>query len=97
MEVSTKSAASGKTVTVTVTPDEGYELDTITVENARCKNIALTTVKEGSSYTFTMPASKVTVSATFAKKAVVNPFTDVDKDAFYYDAVLWAVENGITS
>ena len=97
VEVSTKSAASGKTVTVTITPDKGYALDTITTKNANGESVALTTVKEGSTYTFTMPASEITVSATFAKKAIVNPFKDVKEGDYYYDAVLWAVENELTS
>lgn len=92
-------AASGTTVTITVTPDGGYELDALTVTDSRGNELKLTD-KGGGKYTFRMPASKVTVEASFAKieeaAILVNPFTDVSASAYYYDAVLWAVENGIT-
>ena len=94
--VSPKSASKGTTVTVTVKPDEGYELDTLTVTDKDGK--AVTVTEKDGKYTFTMPASKVTVKATFAEIVVApeNPFVDVAESAYYYDAVLWAAENGIT-
>lgn len=99
VKVTPTSASKGDTVTITVTPDSGYELDELTVTDRNGKEIALTDKGDGK-YTFTMPASKVTVDASFAKiqeQAPVNPFTDVAPGSYYYDAVLWAVENGITS
>lgn len=97
MTVSPKSASKGTIVTVTVKPDEGYELDTLTVTDGSGKAVTVTE-KDGKNY-FTMPASKVTVKATFAEseKPVVNPFVDVKEGDYFYDAVLWAVENGITN
>lgn len=59
------SLAAGKTFTVTATPNDGYELDTITVTDAEGKSVAAT---NESTHTYTMPASNVTVSATFAQK-----------------------------
>ena len=92
--VSPANAAAGVTVTVTVTPDKGYELASLTVTDAGGKAIALTDKGDGK-YTFTMPAGKVAVNAAFSRVAL--PFTDVPADAYYYDAVAWAVENGITT
>ena len=93
-----KTAASGKTVTLTVTPDKGYTLETITATDKGGKEIELTIVKASESYTFKMPAGAVTVKATFMEdNTMLNFFVDVPADAYYYDAVLWAVKEGITS
>lgn len=88
-----KSASKGTTITVTATPDKGYELDTLKVTDKNGDKVKLT--EKNGKYTFTMPASAVTVKATFTKTAE-NPFTDINDDAYYKDAVIWAVENGIT-
>ena len=93
--VSHKSAAKGTIVTLTVEPDKGYTLETLTVTDASGNKLKLTE-KDGK-YTFTMPASKVTVKATFMEdNSMLNFFVDVPTDAYYYDAVLWAAEKGIT-
>lgn len=63
---SATSLEAGKTFTVTATPNVGYELDTITVTDAEGKNVAAT---NESTHTYKMPASNVTVSATFMEKA----------------------------
>ena len=90
-----KSAAKGTTITLTVEPDKGYTLETITATDASGNKLKLTE-KDGK-YTFTMPASKVTVKATFMEdNSMLNFFVDVPADAYYYDAVLWAAEEGIT-
>ena len=90
-----KSAAKGTTITLTVAPDKGYTLETITATDASGNKLKLTG-KDGK-YTFTMPASKVTVKATFMEdNSMLNFFVDVPADAYYYDAVLWATEEGIT-
>jgi hypothetical protein len=94
--VSSTRASSGSTVTITVDPDSGYELDELTVLDKNGKEIKLTK-KSDSKYTFKMPSGKVTIEATFAEiEAFENPFTDVAEGAYYYDAVLWAAESGIT-
>ena len=90
-----KSASAGTTVTITVKPDSGYELDELTVTDSKGNNLKLTG-KGGGKYTFTMPSGKVTVEASFAPAKSENPFTDVPTGAYYEDAVLWAVKNGIT-
>ena len=92
-----KSASKGTTVTLTVDPDKGYVLDTLTVLDGKDKELKLT--EKNGKYTFTMPASKVTVAATFKASAPTgkNPFVDVPAGSYYEDAVVWAVEKGITS
>ena len=93
--VSPKSASKGATVTLTVTPDKGYALETLTVTDTSGNKVKLT--GKNGKYTFTMPASKVTVKATFMEdNSMLNFFVDVPAGAYYYDAVLWAAENGIT-
>ena len=92
--VSPTRASSGSTVTITVDPDEGYVLDELTVTDSSGNEIELTKVSD-TEYTFTMPRSRVTVSATFvAEEPLV--FSDVPANAYYADAVYWAVENGVT-
>ena len=92
-----KSASKGTTVTLTVDPDKGYVLDTLTVLDGKDKEIKLT--EKNGKYTFTMPASKVTVAAMFKAEQSTgkNPFTDVPAGSYYEDAVIWAVDKGITT
>ena len=91
-------AGSGSTVTLTVKPDQGYALDTLTATDAKGNEVKLTDKGNGT-YTFTMPASKVKIAASFKESAeqVTNPFIDVFEGDYYYDAVLWAVEQGVTN
>ena len=93
-----KSAAKGTTVTLTVDPDKGYLLDTLTVLDGNDKELKLTDKGDGK-FTFTMPDSKVTVEATFKPLTTTgkNPFTDVPAGSYYEDAVIWAVDEGITT
>ena len=93
--VSPKNASKGDTVTVTVRPDTGYQLDTITVTDQTGKEITLTDNGDGA-FSFTMPASGVTVKAAF--KPIAFPvFTDVPSGSYYEEAVRWAAENGVTA
>ena len=92
--VSPKTASKGDTVTITVKPDSGYELDTLTVKDASGSKIKVKDKGNGK-FTFTMPASKVTVSAEFAEIETLD-FADVSTDAYYYEAVKWAAKKGIT-
>ena len=94
--VSPKNASAGSTVTITVKPDSGYVLETISVTDKNGNDLKLTD-KGGGKYTFTMPASKVEVKATFMEdNSVLNFFYDVPNDAYYYEAIKWAAENGVT-
>lgn len=98
-----KSASKGTTVTITVTPDDGYTLDTLTVTDKDGKQLVVTAASS-SKYTFTMPAGKVTVSASFVKSGdapcgkancPVGRFTDTSVIAWYHDGVHYCVENGM--
>lgn len=101
LSVSSKNAKKGSDVTVTATPDKGYEVDDIVAKDAKGNKLTLKDNGDGT-YTFTMPASKVTVTATFAEKKADEPvapeklFADVSAEEYYYEAVKWASENGVT-
>ena len=97
MTVSPKSASKGDTVTITVKPNSGYVLETLTVTDKNGNELKLTDKGNGK-YTFTMPAGKVEVKATFMEdNSVLNFFYDVPNGAYFYEAVKWAVKNGITT
>ncbi len=94
--VSPKSASKGDTVTITAPPDKGYTLESLTVLDKDGKALALTD-KGGGKYTFVMPAGKITVKAVFMDdNTMLNFFTDVHAEDYYYGAVLWAAQKGIT-
>ena len=108
ISVSTKSASKGSTVTITVAPDDGYELDKLSVKDKNGKEIAIT-AKGNGKYTFTMPAGSVTVKASF-KESVWNrgygdcpkdntcpiwPYTDAKTTDWYHDGVHFCLENGL--
>lgn len=99
LSFSTTSARKGDTVTITPKPDKGYEVDTITVLDKNGGRVRVR--EEDGKYTFTMPDGKVTVEATFRPiEEETEPetgFRDVDSNAYYADAVAWAVEEGITN
>ena len=95
VSVSPKNASQGDRVTVTVKPDAGYELDSLKVLDKNSKELALTDKGDGR-FTFIMPAGKVEVKATFTEEVKTSPFRDVLTDAYYYEAVKWAQNKGIT-
>lgn len=88
------NASSGSTVTLTVTPDSGYTLDTLAVTDSRGNAVKLTDKGDGK-YTFTMPSRAVTVTASFAPIVWNNPYTDVATGTWYYEAVRFVSENGL--
>ena len=92
--VSPKSASKGDTVTITVKPDKGYELEMLKVLDKDGDALKLT--EKNGKYTFKMPSGKVTVKGSFVEEAPVQIFKDVPVDAYYYEAVKWAAEKGIT-
>lgn len=95
--VSPKSASKGSTVTITVKPDSGYVLETLTVTDKNGNELTLKDKGDGK-YTFTMPAGKVEVKATFMEdNSMLNFFYDVPNGAYFYEAVKWAVDKGITN
>ena len=93
--VSPKSASKGDTVTITATPDKGYEMGGIKVIDQNGREVKLTDKGDGK-YTFVMPAGKVTIKADFNTQAADSIFADVPADAYYYEAVKWAADKGIT-
>ena len=93
--VSPRYAERGDTVTITVKPDDGFKLDELTVTDKNGNELKLIDKGNGK-YTFTMPASKVEIKATFVKEVETSPFSDVSTSAYYYEAVKWAQEKGIT-
>ena len=93
--VNPKNASEGERVTVTVKPNEGYELESLTATDSRGDTLEFTDLG-GGKYRFTMPARRVEITASFVKMVKVSPFADVATDAYYYEAVKWAVRNGIT-
>ena len=99
VKVSPRNAEKGETVTITVTPDDGYELDQLTVTDRKGNELDLTE-KAGGKFTFKMPASRVEIEVSF-KLVETEPeapvFADVPADAYYADAVAWAVEQGVTT
>lgn len=97
--VSPKSASKGSAVTVTVTPESGYQVSSVQAVDKDGKKLTLTDKGDGK-YSFVMPGSKVEVSASFAqvqKPEETSPYRDVSKDSYYYDAVQWASNKGITN
>ena len=81
-------AKQGDTVTLTAIPEEGYRV-------ARIAGVKKLTDNGDGTYTFTMPDEAVNIQVLFLRHE--NPFLDVNETQFFYDPVLWAVENGITS
>ena len=92
--VSPKSASKGDTVTITVKPDKGYELEMLKVLDRSGDALKLT--EKNGKYTFKMPSGKVTIKASFVEEVPEQLFKDVPANAYYYEAVKWAQEKGIT-
>ena len=94
--VSTEAAVGGSTVTITVKPDSGYTLGGIIVTDSDGNELSLTDNGNGA-YAFTMPSGKVEIHVTFTADGSRNPFQDVPGDAYYFEAVNWAVANNVTN
>lgn len=92
VSVSPSRASSGQTVTITVTPDEGYKVGSVTVKRPNGSTVPVTG-QGNSKYTFTMPSGGVTVDVTFIPEDW--PFVDVTEDKWYYDAVAYVYQQGI--
>ena len=104
VETDPRRAEEGEEVTITVTPDDGYELDTLTVIDRDGDEVEVTEERDGT-FTFEMPDSRVTIEATFVPVAEdiapeiptdwANPYADVAANAWYYDAVAYVTANGL--
>ena len=92
--VSPRNASHGDTVTITATPDKGYELEMLKVLDRSGDALKLT--EKSGKYTFKMPSGKVTIKASFVEEVPEQIFKDVPANAYYYEAVKWAQEKGIT-
>ena len=86
-------AEAGSKVTLTVTPDDGWKLDSLSATDAKGGKLSLTALG-GGKYSFTMPSAKVTVKAVFTSGAA-PVFSDVPAGSWYYDAVAYVSENGL--
>lgn len=98
VSVSPSNPKQRDTVIITPKPDEGYEVDTITVTDRNGNPVTVTAELDGT-YSFIQPNSKVKIEVTYKLTETPwrNPFTDISMGDWYYDAVLWAAENGITN
>lgn len=94
LKLSRRYAEKGETVTITAIPDEGYELDTLTVTDSKGNEIDLTH-KGGNEYTFKMPAGRVEIEVSFREIEIELPFTDVPEGAWYADAAAYVYEHGL--
>ena len=92
---SPKNASTGDTVTITVEPDDGYELGDLIITDKNGNRVDAADRGNGK-FTFVMPDGGVTIRARFVEKTAAGPFRDVPSSAYYYDAVVWAAKNGIT-
>ncbi len=92
--VSPRNASHGDTVTITATPDKGYELEMLKVLDRSGDALKLT--EKNGKYTFKMPSGKITIKASFVEEVPEQLFKDVPANAYYYEAVKWAQEKGIT-
>ena len=102
LTASRSQAASGRTITLTAVPDEGYVLQEVTAVTSAGKSLSLTRQKDGT-YAFSMPAAKVTVSAAFVPETAEEtpeaplPFVDVASDAWYAQAAAYVYRQGLMS
>lgn len=89
-------ADKGDEVTITVKPNDGYELDQLSVTDKDGDSVKVTNKGNGK-YTFTMPGSQITIKATFkaAESSALDNFTDVNSNAWYADAVEFVIEEGL--
>lgn len=95
IKLSSTTVKAGTIVVVTVTPDDGYVLDSLIILDKNGNAVEVTDNGDGT-YAFKMPSGDISVEVIFAKTAEVPAFDDVKEGDYYYDAVVWAVENGIT-
>ena len=95
MTVNPSTASKGETVTITTKPSEGYELGSIEVLDKNGDSLKLKDLGSGK-YSFVMPDGKVSVEAEFVKTAATS-FVDVPANAYFADAVKWAVDKGVTN
>ena len=100
VEISPSKPEAGETVTITPTPDEGYEVEDVIVTDEDGEGVPVTENPDGS-WSYEQPESDVTIEVIFGEVApepsvdVSEIFLDVDPDAWYKDAVQFAYDNGL--
>ena len=100
VNVSPSSPAKGDKVKITLSPNKGYKLDKLTVTDASGKTVS-TTKTSDTVYTFTMPASQVTVGVTYVKadetteQPSTKTFSDVSSSDWFADAVKYVSDKGM--
>ncbi len=100
VNVSPSSSAKGDKVKITLSPDKGYKLDKLTVTDASGKTVSVTKTSD-TVYTFTMPASQVTVGVTYVKaeetteQPSTKTFSDVSSSDWFADAVKYVSDKGM--
>lgn len=88
-------ASRGETVTIITRPDAGYQVEYVMVTTRSGKTLAVEQTGTNR-YTFRMPDSSVSVAVKFEKQTHgINPFEDVSKNAWYYDAVQYVSTHGL--
>lgn len=95
IRVSPNVADEDDTVSIYVTPDTGYQLDELIVEDEDGHDVTTTSLASGTRYTFRMPDSDVTVTATFKSRSYSSNFTDVPRYEWYYEAVSYVASEGL--
>ena len=93
VQVSPRTPEAGEEVTLTVTPDEGYAVEEVSVTDRDGDPVDVTAHRDGT-YTFEQPRGRVTIEVTFREVSQGAPFADVPEDYWAYDAIAWAWENG---
>ena len=93
VKVSPRTPSEGDEVTITPDPDNGYEVDSVTVTDRSGRTVRVTENRDGT-YTFTQPAGRVTIEVTFVRTGENTFFTDVPETFWAYDEISWAYENG---
>ena len=96
VKVSPRTPEAGEEVTLTVTPDEGYAVEEVSVTDRDGDPVDVTAHRDGT-YTFEQPRGRVTIEVTFREISQGTPFADVPEDYWAYDAIAWAYENGYVS
>ena len=95
IRVSPNVADEDDTVSIYVTPDTGYQLDELIVEDEDGRDVTTSSLASGTRYTFRMPDSDVTVTATFKSRSYSSNFTDVPRYEWYYEAVSYVASEGL--
>ena len=93
VRVNPRTPGAGDDVTITVEPDQGYEVEEVTVTDRNGDEVEVIDNGDGT-FTFEQPRGRVTISVAFRERSAPLPFTDVPEDYWAADAIAWAYTNG---